>query len=217
MTVSLFYFSFWLIVRGANFVRPTALHRGFALVWLFIFSWALQVLAALVEDRAHLGGLYFAAFFHSAIFLALFISLVELFVLPGKHEFANRYQDDPVPEHVRVTSSDNTITGNEDEEEDHEYAAESATETTPLRAGESGYGSGEQTTFASTYRRTVQADESPAPSPLKSSPPYEHEQAWSHLDLVYPAPATRSCPCHHHRQLGADTDFVNEHDWCRRW
>ncbi|KAK1237358.1 hypothetical protein MKX08_002983 [Trichoderma sp. CBMAI-0020] len=179
MTVSLFYFSFWLIMRGANFVRPTALHRGFALVWLFILSWALQVFAALVEDRIHLGGLYFAAFFHSAIFLALFISLLELFTLPGKHEFANRYQDDPVPEHVRITSSDNTITGNEDEEEDDEYAAESATETTPLRAGEPGYGSAEQTTFASTYRRTAQADESPAPSPVKSYPPYEHEQAWS--------------------------------------
>lgn len=179
MTVSLFYFSFWLIMRGANFVRPTALHRGFALVWLFILSWALQVFAALIEDRIHLGGLYFAAFFHSAIFLALFISLLELFTLPGKHEFANRYQDDPAPEHVRITSSDNTITGNEDEEEDHEYAAESATETTPLRAGEPGYGSNEQTTFASTYRRTAQADESPAPSPVKSYPPYEHEQAWS--------------------------------------
>ncbi|PTB35659.1 hypothetical protein M441DRAFT_153039 [Trichoderma asperellum CBS 433.97] len=179
MTISLFYFSFWLIMRGANFVRPTALHRGFALVWLFVLSWALQVIAALVEDRIHLGGLYFAAFFHSAIFLALFISLLELFALPGKHEFANRYQDDPAPEHVRVTSSDNTITGNEDEEEDHEYAAESATETTPLRAGEAGYGSSDQPTFASTYRRSAQAEESPAPSPVKSYPPYEHEQAWS--------------------------------------
>ncbi|KAL6900467.1 hypothetical protein GGI43DRAFT_405491 [Trichoderma evansii] len=180
MTISLFYFSFWLIMRGANFVRPTALHRGFALVWLFILSWVLQVIAALVEDRMHLGGLYFAAFFHSAIFLALFISLLELFTLPGKHEFANHYQDDPAPEHVRITSSDNTITGNEDEEEeDHEYAAESATETTPLRAGEPGYGSSDQPTFASTYRRTAQADESPAPSPTKSYPPYEHEQAWS--------------------------------------
>lgn len=179
MTISLFYFSFWLIMRGANFVRPTALHRGFALVWLFILSWILQVIATLVEDRIHLGGLYFAAFFHSAIFLALFISLLELFALPGKHEFANHYQDDPAPEHVRITSSDNTITGNEDEEEDHEYAAESATETTPLRAGEPGYGSSDQPTFASTYRRTAQADESPAPSPVKSYPPYEHEQAWS--------------------------------------
>lgn len=179
MTISLFYFSFWLIMRGANFVRPTALHRGFALVWLFILSWVLQVIAALVEDRMHLGGLYFAAFFHSAIFLALFISLLELFALPGKHEFANHYQDDPAPEHVRITSSDNTITGNEDEEEDHEYAAESATETTPLRAGEPGYGSSDQPTFASTYRRTAHADESPAPPPAKSYPPYEHEQAWS--------------------------------------
>ncbi|KAM0257933.1 hypothetical protein ACHAQJ_004091 [Trichoderma viride] len=179
MTVSLFYFCFWLIMRGANFVRPTALHRGFALFWLFILSWALQVIAALVEDRVHIGGLYFAAFFHTAIFVSLFISLVELFVLPGKEEFANQYQDDAIPEHVRITSSDNTITGTEDDQEDHDDAAESATETTPLRAGEQGYGSSDQPTFASTYRRTAQTDEPPAPSPLKSYPPYEHEQAWS--------------------------------------
>jgi hypothetical protein len=179
MTISLFYVSFWLIVRGANFVRPTALHRGFALIWLFILSWALQVIAALVEDRMHIGGLYFAAFFHTAVFVSLFISLVELFALPGKHEFANQYQDDAAPEHVRVTSSDNTITGNEDEQEPHEFADEDATETTPLRVGEQGYGSSDQPTFASTYRRTAQADEPSAPSPLKSYPPYEHEQAWS--------------------------------------
>ncbi|RFU80810.1 hypothetical protein TARUN_1375 [Trichoderma arundinaceum] len=179
MTVSLFYFSFWLIMRGANFVRPTALHRGFALIWLFILSWVLQVIAALAEDRMHVGALYFAAFLHTAIFVSLFISLVEQFALPGKQEFANQYQDDAVPENVRITSSDNTITGNEDDQEDQPYAAESATETTPLRAGEQGYGSSDQPTFASTYRRSAQVDEPPAPSPLQSYPPYEHEQAWS--------------------------------------
>ncbi|KAH6604047.1 hypothetical protein Trco_007493 [Trichoderma cornu-damae] len=61
------------------------------------------------------------------------------FALPGKQEFANQYQDDAAPEHVRATSSDNTITGNEDDQEDHGYAAESATETTPLRAEEQGW------------------------------------------------------------------------------
>ncbi|KAL7799925.1 peptidase family M28 domain-containing protein [Trichoderma ceciliae] len=179
MTASLFYFSFWLIMRGANFVRPTALHRGFALIWLFILSWGLQVIAALIEDRMHVGAFYFAAFFHTAIFVSLFISLVEQFALPTKQEFATQYQDDAAPEHVRVGSSDNTITGNEDDQEGQEYAAESATETTPLRAGEQSYGSSDQPTFASTYRRSAQADEPPAPSPLQSYPPYEHEQAWS--------------------------------------
>lgn len=38
MTMSLFYFIFWLIVRGASFVRPSALHRGFALGWLFVMT-----------------------------------------------------------------------------------------------------------------------------------------------------------------------------------
>ncbi|UKZ83905.1 hypothetical protein TrVFT333_011720 [Trichoderma virens FT-333] len=179
--LSLFYCSFWLIMRGANFVRPTALHRGFALIWLFILSWIVQVIAALAEDRIHVGGLYFTAFFHTAIFVALFISLVEQFALPGKEEFANQYQDDAAPEHTRIASSENTITGHEDDQDDQGYAAaESATETTPLRAGEQGYGSNDQQpTFASTYRRSAQTYGQPAPSPLRSYPPYEHEQAWS--------------------------------------
>ncbi|OPB44880.1 Peptidase family M28 protein [Trichoderma guizhouense] len=178
--LSLFYCSFWLIMRGANFVRPTALHRGFALIWLFILSWFVQVIAAIAEDRMHIGGIYFTAFFHTAIFVSLFISLVEQFALPGKQDFANQYQDDAAPEHTRITSSDNTITGNEDDQDEQGYAAaESATETTPLRAGEQGYGSSDQPTFASTYRRSAQTYDQPAPSPLQSYPPYEHEQSWS--------------------------------------
>ncbi|KAL7809510.1 hypothetical protein V8C26DRAFT_271371 [Trichoderma gracile] len=171
MTVSLFYISFFMIMRGANFVRPSALHRGFALIWLFILSWIVQVIAAVAEDRMHIGGLYFAAFFHTAVFVSLFISLVELFALPGKEDFANQFQDDAVPSHIRVTSSDNTITGNEDDQDD-------ATETTPLRARAHSYGSSDHPTFASTYRRTAHLDD-PAPSDLISFPPYEHEQAWS--------------------------------------
>ncbi|KAK5995992.1 Vacuolar membrane protease [Cladobotryum mycophilum] len=178
MTLSMFYFSFWLIVRGASFVRPSALHRGFTLIWLFVFSWFFQVFAAIAEDRMHIGALYFFAFFHTAVFAALLVSLLEQFALPGKYEFARQYYDAP-QEQPRLGSSSNTATSTIDDHpgRDHDHEANGATEATPLRAGESGYGSSDHPTFASTYRRTALASETA--SIMRSYPPYEYEQAWS--------------------------------------
>lgn len=177
MTISIFYFSFWLIVRGASFVRPSALHRGFVLVWLFIFSWALQVLAAIAEDRMHIGALYFAAFYHTSIFLALLISLLEQFALPGKHEFARQFTDASEDQDESVTASIHDAQGTADEGGNDD---DDPSETTPLRSGERGYGANDQTTFANNYRRSIPAeDEQPSTTKVRSYPPCEYEQAWS--------------------------------------
>ncbi|RGP65768.1 aminopeptidase y [Fusarium sporotrichioides] len=184
MTLSVFYFSFWLIMRGSAFVRPSALHRGFVLIWLFALGWGVQVVCAVAEDRMHIGALYATVFFQSAIFLALLISLLEQFALLGKHDFALQLHD---AHQARDVSSRGTEqesrpqTDNESaqaEADDGEDEGEDATETTPLRAGESGYGSNAQTSFANTYRRSV-ADTSPAPPSMRRYQPFEHEQSWS--------------------------------------
>ncbi|PHH75851.1 hypothetical protein CDD80_2016 [Ophiocordyceps camponoti-rufipedis] len=180
MVMSLFYLSFWLIARGASFVRPSALQRGFALLWLYMLCWALQVVAAVAEDRHHIGALYFAAFSHTAIFVSLMVSLLELFALPSKRDFGLAQSTDAgSSQHSSGEQSRQSQEG-EDEDEGEEEADE-ATETTPLRAGEAGYGSGENTTtFASTYRRSVAAE---ASSPSTTRPhgpaPYQGEQGWS--------------------------------------
>ncbi|EQL02347.1 Peptidase family M28 family [Ophiocordyceps sinensis CO18] len=184
MTMSLFYFAFWLIARGSSFVRPSALQRGFAMIWLYAITWIAQVFAAVAEDRMHVGALYFAAFLHTAVFVSLLISLLEQFALPPKPDLARQLHDMDRDGNSSVQRGENRSSAEEsdrhaqeDVEEDDD--AEAPTETTPLRGGESGYGGSEgQTTFASTYRRCVVAESSSAPK-LQSQAPGEGEQAWS--------------------------------------
>ncbi|KAM5372166.1 hypothetical protein ACJZ2D_007566 [Fusarium nematophilum] len=185
MTLSLFYFSFWLIMRGSSFVRPSALHRGFVLIWLFVLGWVVQVFNAVAEDRLHIAALYATVFLQSGVFLALLISLLEQFALLGKHDFAMQLHDahqardisshgngdQPPPRAQTETESAQTEGADDNESED-------PTETTPLRAGEPGYGSSTQTSFANTYRRSV-AENSPAPPRMRRYQPFEHEQTWS--------------------------------------
>lgn len=184
MTMSLFYIAFWLVARGSSFVRPTALQRGFAMIWLYIMTWIVQVFAAVAEDRMHIGALYFAAFLHTAVFVSLLISLLEQFALPAKDDFARQLHVTDGEgnlavqrgeNHNSTEGSDRFAQGDVGEDE----GAVSPTETTPLRGRESGYGgSGAQTTFANTYRRPVTAESSSAPK-LQSKAPGEGEQAWS--------------------------------------
>ncbi|KAM0558328.1 hypothetical protein ACHAPJ_005022 [Fusarium lateritium] len=184
MTLSLFYFAFWLIMRGSAFVRPSALHRGFVLIWLFALGWGVQVVCAVAEDRMHVGALYATVFFQSSIFLALLISLLEQFALLGKHDFALQLHDAHEARDVSSRSNEQESRPQPENEpaqaesEDNEGGSDEATETTPLRAGESGYGSNNQTSFANTYRRSV-ADNSPSPPSMRRYQPFEHEQSWS--------------------------------------
>ncbi|XP_044722220.1 peptidase family m28 domain-containing protein [Hirsutella rhossiliensis] len=156
MTMSLFYFAFWLIARGSSFVRPSALQRGFAMIWLYIITWIVQVFAAVAEDRMHVGALYFAAFLHTAVFVSLMISLLEQFALPTKHDFAHQLHDTDRERNYSVQRDDHHSAAEESDgnaqgivEEDDD--AEDPTETTPLRG---------------------------APK-LQSQAPDEREQAWS--------------------------------------
>ncbi|KAF4470568.1 aminopeptidase Y [Fusarium albosuccineum] len=182
MTLSLFYFSFWLIMRGSSFVRPSALHRGFVLIWLFALGWGIQVLGAVAEDRLHIAALYATVFLQSAIFLALFISLLEQFALLGKHDFAMQLHDAHQTRDISSRDNDHEPRPQTEDEsaqpEEEGDASEDATETTPLRAGESGYGSSAQPSFANTYRRAA-AENSPSPPRMRRYQPYEHEQSWS--------------------------------------
>ncbi|KJZ77234.1 Putative zinc metalloprotease [Hirsutella minnesotensis 3608] len=183
MTMSLFFFSFWLIARGASFVRPTALQRGFAIVWLYIITWVVQVFNAVAEDRMHIGALYFVVFFHTAVFVSLLITLLELFALPSKEDYAIQLEDSDGQSESMVRHGEQSGSG-EDERREHgeaegESDAESAHETTPLRGNESGYGASEgHTTFGNTYRRSVAAG-SRLTHKSQGQAPHEREQSWA--------------------------------------
>ncbi|KAF7563581.1 hypothetical protein G7046_g518 [Stylonectria norvegica] len=200
MALSSFYFSFWLIMRGSSFVRPSALHRGFALMWLFALGWVTQVLAAVVEDRNQIGALYSTVFFQSAVFLSLLISLLEQFSLLGKNNFARQFHgvnlatDGPasdgndasasIEDEAEVNGGDqgndqgDPDDDNDDSEDSETNEPDEPTERTPLRAGEQGYGSNTRPSFATTYRRSVSEPE-PAASSMQRYEPFNGEQLWS--------------------------------------
>ncbi|KAG6011951.1 hypothetical protein E4U54_007824 [Claviceps lovelessii] len=183
MMISLFYFSAWLILRGASAVRPSALQRGFTLIWLFLITWVLSIFAAVAEDRMDLGGVYPLAILHTFAFGAVFISFLELFALPRKSDYARQPAETQDGSDADTTGINSPAPGQADDVEETGGEAADATETTPLRAGEEGYGSGEQTTtFANTYRRSV-SDSNTTPVHGKKDrrrfEAYEQEQGWS--------------------------------------
>lgn len=183
MTLSLFFVIFWTISRGASAVRPSALQRGYAHIWLFLISWAILVFVTTAADRLKIASGYPFAFFHSAVFVSTLISLCDLFALPPKKDFVQHAHDDQqVRDNIsEVPNSDALISPHPDEEVD---AAEEPTETTPLRSGENGSGNNGtiRTTFATTYRRSISAimsNHDNEEETKEASQPFENEQQWS--------------------------------------
>ncbi|KAI0119923.1 hypothetical protein GGR51DRAFT_495578 [Nemania sp. FL0031] len=176
MMLSLFYFVFWTIMAGANFARPSALHRGYSIIWLFTVAWILDVVNTVFEDRFHIAAGYTFVFFHVATFLATVITLCELFSLPSKMSFAQRvhaahdaadHGEDHMVEHIESiphadSSSDAGEVG------DGEEPAPAASETTPLIGG---------TTFGAAYRRASAALDKKLTGGREGA--YGSEQLWS--------------------------------------
>lgn len=182
MTMSLFYISFWTILKGASVVRPTALQRLYALIWLFVLSWALMVVVALFSDRYKIAAFFPFAFFHSSVFVATVIALVDLFSLEPKMKYASRVHDEhqvrdqidevaPHPEAL-ITPEPEERACTPPEPSDDESDAE-PTETTPLTAGQD---RNSRSTFGNTYRRSISAITS---SQSTGHLPFHKEQGWS--------------------------------------
>ena len=178
MSISLFFSAFWFLMAGCNFVRPSALHRGYALIWMFIFGWILLVAATVTEDRLKLGFGYMFAFYEFAIFLATLISLCELFALPTKNSLSHASHDQrEISQGLEAVPTSDAIIAPSDENDDEETGA---TETTPLVRRESGQSRTFGTTFAIRYRQGVtetddiNGDDDPAGPHV-----FGNEQKWS--------------------------------------
>ena len=204
MMVSLFYFSFWAIMRGANFARPSALHRSYVQIWLFTLGWAILVAVTVAEDRLRIGAGYMFVFMQSAVFLSLFIALCEQFALPkktvwgmqtredheardflrGHHHAAHSPSEQPRQESsvspgTRETNHTAPAPANQTDQHDVDDDAEAPTERTPLVGGNA-TANHPRTTFATTYRRSISAIVNGARRYSDSgTEPFEHEQPWS--------------------------------------
>jgi hypothetical protein len=132
-------------MRGADFIRPTALHRSIAFLWMYLMGWAFLVAATVLEDRFRIATGYLFVFFESSVFLATAIGLCELFALPTKGDYAQSVRDEY--ETREAPPDSNVLIAPEEDEAE-------ATETTPLFGGD-GTVSRRATTFANYARRAV--------------------------------------------------------------
>ena len=189
MMLSLYYTTLWTLMKGANAVRPSALHRGYVHIWLFIFGWAILVPVTVLVDRFHYGFAYPIVILYSAVFLSTVISFCELFALPKKHDFAQRVllaqeaggQLEPPSAEALIAPSpgemEHTASIREETEDEDEEAE--PTETTPLRRANDGPAQNSRTTFATTYRRSATTSLDGQVDGKEDLEPFDHEQVWS--------------------------------------
>ncbi|KAG0124258.1 hypothetical protein HOY82DRAFT_494226 [Tuber indicum] len=126
----------WVILRGADAVRPTALARGYG----FLEQWLLWLVAmigvAISIGKSHLGSGYWVLVFYSGFFTSAFISLLEMTALQKKSEVKIAVSGDdqayPSEEHSQTGASGNVSNRAANDDDD---AGEHATEETPLFRG----------------------------------------------------------------------------------
>lgn len=176
----------WFILRGADYMRPSALHRAHALGWLFAGAWCVLVVATIAENNYDIAGGYLITIYFVSITVALLLSYLEFFRLSSRTNFvqiASQVNEDLRPHSIsgrsgRPVSVNSNI---EDEqrtngrfENDSQYVDES---TSLIR------GRARQTARG---RRRVQYSAAPSiGSPrlrlqtTKIQPAYGDEQSWS--------------------------------------
>lgn len=167
MMISAWIFLSWFVSRVADSSRPSALHRVYTFTWMFALMWILLVIATVYENQLHLAGVYFIFFYFLGIFLATWISYLELFSLPRKSEYASQFTFSsrrPSAFSGRPSASSG---GEEDEDE---QAEEEPTESTSLLRNS------QRTTFANYVRVVGDNTDSAIEG---DSNVYGHEQPWS--------------------------------------
>ncbi|MCJ1264362.1 hypothetical protein MMC22_004233 [Lobaria immixta] len=185
MMISAWFFITWFLSRATDFVRPTAFHRAYALLWMFAGGWLALVVATVFERRQKIGGVYFIVFYFAAIFLATAIALLELFGLPRKSEYAAEIEgsEDRTAASPRSGSiSSGRVLGSSTEDQSREATSHShdeedadATESTSLLRND------RPTTFAH-YTTPHSGAHDREPETVEAKPErkvFGEEQAWS--------------------------------------
>ncbi|KKA28202.1 hypothetical protein TD95_003312 [Thielaviopsis punctulata] len=197
MMISLAFASLWLVVRGADAMRPTALHRTYALMWLYIGGWFILLAISIAESQWKSVSGYSLVMMHSTVFVAFLIGLLEMFSLPSKKDYAMQAYDAERAYQETQAAANATATATSADGDDRALISPTpgeidsrslvsecpepiASEETPLLGG-GGPATNNlrsfRTTFASGYRRSVVAI---ARRHLNShTEKYGNEQDWS--------------------------------------
>lgn len=168
----------WFLSRGADAMRPSALHRMYALIWLFVGAFALLALVTVLANNYQVAGGYFSLFYFAGVSIALILSYLELFFAPSKTSFAT-LMDEAQSTRRDSQAASRPLTGSTTaaRSDDRPSADDDATETTSLLRGDrrsfARYGAGRD----SASETVVAHEEAPWPVDLKQ--PYPGEQEWS--------------------------------------
>lgn len=159
-------------------MRPSALQRHYALLWLFIGSFALLVFTTVLAQNFKIAGGYFSMFFFAAVFFALLISYVELFFLPKKSAYAAHFdQADGERPDSEPTSRPLTGTTSGARSDERLIADDNANETTSLLRNDRR----SFRTYDGSRRQSVSdgADHEGHSGPLDLGTAFPGEQEWS--------------------------------------
>ncbi|ERF72867.1 hypothetical protein EPUS_08480 [Endocarpon pusillum Z07020] len=180
MMFSSWFFTAWFLCCFADWARPSALTRTYALTWLWTLSWAMLVADTVFQTHLKLAGGYPVLFYSMSLFLATWISYLELFSLPTKAKYCRRKMESPRRDSISSTQ----LPGSGSQEapaappDDQRGEDEQADERTSLLKKD------KRTTFANyTHNETDEnevavVDEDNA-SEKKDSYVYGDEQDWS--------------------------------------
>ncbi|KAF2711066.1 endoplasmic reticulum metallopeptidase 1 [Pleomassaria siparia CBS 279.74] len=176
MMLSAWLFFCWFFLRGASAMRPSALSRMYALIWLFSGSFALLVGVTILAQNYQIASGYFVVFYFAAIFFALLISYIELFFVPKKSAYVAHFDEADTTRPNSESSRPLTGTTSGARSEDRPVADDDATETTSLLRGDrrsfAGYG-------GRRHSAGDDIDHEEAHGPLDLGHAFPGEQEWS--------------------------------------
>lgn len=164
----------WVILRGADKTKPSALARGYAWIHQWIFWFIIMVVVAVSIGKAGLASGYWVPVFYTGAFLSAWISLLELYALRQKGDaggaMGGREHRVYSPEgHSQIAaSSDDLSSGLEGRDDDQ------VNETTSLIRGPN-----RPSTFAYTQNNHHDAQVDDDITDSETNDIYGREQSWS--------------------------------------
>ncbi|KAG9768446.1 putative zinc metalloprotease, partial [Aureobasidium melanogenum] len=131
MMISSFVFVAWFFCRAADFSRPSSLTRAYGLSWMWAGWWSLLVVATVFEEQFHLVGTYFVLIYAASVWLATWLSYLELFSLPKKSTYCRgKFGDDYLSSRSRSNSRPPAQASASGQEDNGEEAADEDDEPT---------------------------------------------------------------------------------------
>ena len=170
MMVSIWFCLAWVSTRAVDFIRPSAFHRLFALLWMSLGGWVLLLITTILEESMHIGSGYLPMFYFTAISVSTLIAISEQFGLETKEAFVleQEHVSESIPSQAERTEDDR-----------REHNDEESTESSALLGPHN-----RRTTFAN-YSSSGRPDSQDAERTMEDEAEKKHglvfgnEQKWS--------------------------------------